>query len=50
MPSSFKEEDEYGVRSGVEFAFMSTTTTRDVAMDYAKGEGGIVFEIEQVTD
>ena len=30
------EPNEYNVRGGVEFAFMSTTADRDVAMDYAK--------------
>ena len=30
---------------GIEFGFMSTTTNRDVALQYGQGEGGIVFEI-----
>lgn len=36
LPSSFLEEDQYCVRSGVEFAFMSTTTNREVAIHYAR--------------
>ena len=38
----------YGVRGGVEPAFMSTTTDRDVAAAYAAGSGaGIILEMEQ---
>ena len=33
---------------GVEFAFMSTTTKREVALDYAsRGKAGVIFEIMQ---
>ena len=44
------EPNEYNVRGGVEFAFMSTTPKREVAMEYA-GKGAdhqtsIVFEIK----
>ena len=40
--------NEYGVRGGIEGAFMSTTVDRQVAMNYAaSGTSGIVFEIQQ---
>ena len=49
LPSQFWHANEFGVRGGVENAFMSTTTMRDVAMGYASGSSraGIVFEIQQ---
>ena len=48
LPDAFWNADRHGVRGGVENAFMSTTTSRDVALKYAGGgSGGIVFEIEQ---
>ena len=50
LPDEFWEPNEFGVKGGVENAFMSTTTTRDVAMGYAKGSGtrmGIVIEVQQ---
>ena len=37
MPTSFWEKNEQGVRGGVEAAFMSTTTSRAVAVGYAGG-------------
>ena len=39
-----------GVKGGIENAFMSTTTDRKVAMNYAAGGGqktGIVLEMQQ---
>ena len=42
--------NEYGVRGGVEFAFMSTTPKREVAMQYAekglKTDTALVFEVK----
>ena len=47
LPAEFWEKNEFGVCGGVEAAFMSTTTTRDVAMGYAgEGSAGVVFEIQ----
>ena len=44
----FWEPNDHGVRGGIEGAFMSTTTNRDVAMQYAASGGrGVVFEIQQ---
>ena len=44
------EPNEYNVRGGVEFAFMSTTPKREVAMEYAgmgaDSQTSIVFEIK----
>ena len=50
LPPEFWQANEYGVRGGIEGAFMSTTTDRGVALAYARGDGdkaGIVFEIQQ---
>lgn len=51
LPKVFWEKNEFGVRGGVENAFMSTTLDRGVAMGYASGgkTAGIVFEIQQGT-
>ena len=49
LPQSFLKGNEFGVRGGIEGAFMSTTLDRNVAMQYASSKGvGIVFEIRQV--
>ena len=47
LPPEFNTPDEIDhFRGGVEFAFMSTTTSKEVAIDYAKASGnGLVFEI-----
>eukprot|EP00965_Chrysotila_dentata_P101992 3366427-Pleurochrysis_carterae.AAC.2 len=37
LPSSFFAKNEFGVKGGVESAFMSTTTERRVALGYARG-------------
>ena len=46
LPKQFWEEDAFGVRGGIEYGFMSTTTDREVAMQYAsdptKGAGTIL--------
>ena len=50
LPKEFWDENEFGVRGGVENAFMSTTLERHVAMGYASGDGaktGIVIEVQQ---
>ena len=52
LPKQFWEANEYGVRGGIEAAFMSTTTDKEVALGYARGGGdasaaGIVFEVQQ---
>eukprot|EP00966_Prymnesium_polylepis_P181174 4196501-Prymnesium_polylepis.1 len=50
LPDEFWEPNEYGVRGGVESAFMSTTLESKVAMGYAAGDGslmGIVIEVQQ---
>ena len=50
LPDEFWEANKYGVKGGVEPAFMSTTLEVDVAMGYAAGDGskmGIVLEIRQ---
>ena len=49
LPEAFWTPDKYGVKGGIEGAFMSTTTNREVAMHYAGGRGrtGFVFEIQQ---
>ena len=50
LPDAFWEPDEFDVRGGCEFGFMSCTTDRAVALEYA-GSGhsgvGVVFEIQQ---
>mgnify|MGYP001351022466 FL=1 len=50
LPDEFWEANKYGVKGGVEAAFMSTTLEVAVAMGYAAGDGskmGIVLEIRQ---
>ena len=48
LPNAFWRRNEFNVRGGVEYAFMSTTSDKKVAMEYAAGSGkqGIVFEIQ----
>ena len=48
LPKEFWEKNRFGVRGGVEPAFMSTTLNREVAMTYASGSDvGIVLAIRQ---
>ena len=50
LPANFWEKDAYGVKGGVEYAFMSMTRDRAVALEYASSQGdgvGLVFEVEQ---
>ena len=47
LPRDFHQKNAFGVAGGVEAAFMSTTTSREVAMGYAGGgRNGIVFEVQ----
>ena len=46
LPESFHEPSPVDkFRGGVEYGFMSTTHDKEVAMEYAKGGGGLVFEM-----
>merc|ERR1712194_416920 len=36
LPEAFQKANMYNVRGGVEYGFMSTTTDRDVALQYAR--------------
>ena len=50
LPKDFMQPNVFGVRGGVEPAFMSTTLERSVAMGYAAGDGtrtGVVLEARQ---
>ena len=48
LPRCFWVENEVGARGGVEFAFMSTTSKREVAMQYIPGDKAMptIFEIQ----
>eukprot|EP01052_Picozoa_sp_SAG31_P017584 SAG31_NODE_1210_length_9377_cov_21.101207_3_plen_1379_part_00 len=50
LPRSFIHPDAFGVRSGVEYAFMSTTMDRTIAEIYSRGSDpsapSLVFEME----
>jgi hypothetical protein len=47
LPPEFWKPNEHGVKGGIEGAFMSMTTDKKVAMQYAASGGrGIVFEIQ----
>mmetsp|Transcript_38330 Transcript_38330/g.120666 ORF Transcript_38330/g.120666 Transcript_38330/m.120666 type:complete len:1644 (-) Transcript_38330:81-5012(-) len=45
LPQEFFTEDEYGVRGGIEFAMMSTTRDKSVALQYVGTGTATVFEI-----
>lgn len=47
LPEAFHQPDEFGCRGGVEFAFLSTTTKREVAVQYSGTGAGLptIFEI-----
>ena len=50
LPKEFWKPNEYGVKGGIENAFMSCTEEQSVAMGYAAGGGekmGIVLEMQQ---
>ena len=47
LPPEFWEPNAFGVKGGIDGAFMSTTVNYDVAMAYAASGGkGFVFEIQ----
>ena len=47
LPPEFWNQDDYGARGGVEFGIMSTTTHKDVAVQFtSNGTTPTVFEIE----
>jgi NLR family CARD domain-containing protein 3 len=45
LPPQFFSSDEYGVRGGVEYGFMSTTADRSVATGYAGDGAATVIEM-----
>ena len=48
LPDTFKNANEFGVRGGIESAFMSTTANREVALAYAANrDQGLLFELQQ---
>ena len=48
LPKSFWRLDAYGVRGGIEPAFLSTTTSKEEAMHYAKrSPSKVIFELHQ---
>lgn len=48
LPDSFWRFNEYNGRGGIEYAFLSATTEREVAMEYAaQSPAGVIFEIHQ---
>jgi NLR family CARD domain-containing protein 3 len=47
LPKEFWNANDQNVKGGVEFAFMSTTLDRKVAMDYASnGKNAMVLEMQ----
>ena len=52
LPEQMVRKNEYNVRGGVEYSFMSTSLSRDVAMKYATtSQGGdctkgMVYEVQ----
>lgn len=48
LPKYFWEDDEFGAKGGVEMGFMSTSRSKDAAMEYAKFSGvKLIFEVNQ---
>ena len=48
LPEQFLTLDEYLVRGGVEYGFMSATSDKGVALHYAsQRDPGVLFEIQQ---
>lgn len=45
LPQAFSKPDAYGIRGGVEYAMLSTTFSRKVALQYAGANMPTVFEI-----
>jgi len=46
LPSEMLKPDAKNIRGGVEFSFMSTTTNRKVAVEYAGAGVGVVMEMQ----
>lgn len=46
LPPSLRTRNQYGVRGGVDLAFMSTTVNREVAVQYAGSSGGAALALE----
>ena len=46
LPESFFEEDDMGVKGGVEYGFSSTTTDREQAVHYAQGKASTLLELQ----
>lgn len=46
LPPSLRQMNRFGVRGGVDLAFMSTTTDREVAVQYASAGGGASLTLE----
>ena len=42
LPEQFWNEDDSGVKGGIEFGFLSTTTNREVAFGYASNAGAVL--------
>ena len=46
LPETFRTKDEFDVQGGVDMAFLSCTTDRAVAVEYAS-RGGVILELKQ---
>jgi hypothetical protein len=49
LSDQFFDKNIFNVAGGIELAFMSTTTDKDVAMSYMRGKTGAIFEIQMGT-
>jgi len=48
LPKYFWEDDKFGVKGGIEMGFMSTSRSKEAAMEYAKRSGvKLIFEVNQ---
>ena len=48
LPKELLDPDECGVRGGTELAFLSATTDKEVALDFAHGgAGSFIFELQE---
>lgn len=48
LPAQFWRRNDFGVRGGIEAGFMSTSSSREVAAQYASSSGvGFVIELQQ---
>ena len=45
LPASFRQPAEFNFRGGVEFGCLSVTSDRAVALSYAQGAAGLIFEV-----